>query len=198
MMDGNESDLQKAIDDIAQAGGAPGASVAGGVPQGMGDIPPAPAPVFPDAAPMMGAMPTAESVDATAQYVETNGQNPVAVEPQAPVMPAEGPAVVGPQSQPEGPEVVKGDDYANMDTVSVKDRAIDDLKPIIGTVDLAPILGKVDLLPETKFRIYKSIIETTRDKSILGAAYATAKEIASDEGRAEALLYLVEMAEKLS
>lgn len=187
-MNNNDNDLQRAIDDIARSNNPEGPNtvdeVLQGVGVGVGDIPPAPAPVVPDMAPPAPTPAPVEPADVTAQYVEPTQ------EPQQ----AQGEVAEEAQNQ-EAPQ--QEEDLRSMDTNSVKDRAIDELKPIIGTIDLTPIVGKVDLSPETKFKIYRSIIETTRDKSVLGPAYATAKEITSDESRAEALLYLVEMAEKL-
>lgn len=221
MNSASENDLQKAIDDIARAGGGQSAST------------------LEDAAAVAGGGSDADTeaeTDATndntetSPYIETNGQVPPAdpvaampevettmpqetVETQPVAAPVEEPQIT---QQPVMPEMtiptpttmsapmmgmnepMIGSVHEKMDARTVRDKAIDDLKPMIGTVDLTPILEKVSLLPETKFKIYQEIINTTRDKDVLGPAYETAKEIPGDTARAEALLYLVEVVDKLS
>ena len=182
-MNTSENDLQKAIDDIAKAHG-------GGAATATTPTPP------------VGETPAADESGAAPSYIATDGQVP-ASEPVAPTTPAlvpePVPAPVVPEAPAEEEAKVEPEPEAEevMDSDSVRTKAIEDLKPMIGTVDLTPILSKVDLLPETKFKIYKDIIETTRDQEVLPAAYATAKEITSDEARAEALLYIVEMVDRL-
>ena len=58
--------------------------------------------------------------------------------------------------------------------------------------DLAPLLGKIPMDSSKKFNLYKNIHEELHDDSVIGDAYATAKDIADDTERGEALLYLVE------
>lgn len=183
----SENDLQKAIDDIARANGSQGDGGAGGFGGGA-DIAPPPAPVIPVVSNGTAVlpMPGAENV-AKPEAQETPAVTPVPV--ATPEVPKE-------EAAPE-PEEAPKDEFKEMDAGVVREKAIDDLKPIIGTVDLTPILAKVELLPETKFKVFRNIIETTRDRGVLGLAYATAKEITDDTARAEALLYLVEMADKL-
>jgi len=180
-MNTTENDLQKAIDDIAKAHGGGAATAATPTPP-------------------VSETPAADESGATPSYIATDGQVP-ADEPVAPTTPAPAPAAdpVVPEAtaEEEAPAEPEAEGAEVMDSDTVRTKAIEDLKPMIGTVDLTPILSKVDLLPETKFKIYKDIIETTRDQEVLPAAYATAKEITSDEARAEALLYIVEMVDRL-
>ena len=70
-----------------------------------------------------------------------------------------------------------------LDFAAIKTNALAELKPILETVDLAP---------EAKFKIYKEIIATTSDKSVVEAAYGVAKNIADDKTKAEALLFIIE------
>jgi hypothetical protein len=63
--------------------------------------------------------------------------------------------------------------------------------------DLRPVLEQVEMPAEGKFKIYKEIIEATSDKASIEPAYAAAKAIASDKDRAEALLYIIEIIDKL-
>ena len=180
MSNSSENDLQKAIDDITRTSGGQGAGVA--------NAPGAEVPVN------VTASGVENNVVDTASYVETNSQVPT-----EPVIPAVDLGVAPSTSATtEVDEKPKKDDFGDMNAEAVREKAIEDLRPMIGTVDLVPILSKIDLLPETKFKIYKSIIETTKDKAVLGAAYVTAKDIAGDAARAEALLYLVEMVDKLN
>ena len=182
-MNVNESDLQKAIDDIAKASGG-GASPADGATA---------SPYIPTD----GQVPVNNTTTAAPQPEAATTPPVVDTPPPAPVTPPSVPETPAPAEGGEGDEAQPESEEEAMDADSVREKAIDDLKPMIGTVDLKPLLGKVDLLPETKFKIYKSMIETTRDKDALPMAYATAKDITSDEARAEALLYLVEMVDKL-
>lgn len=63
--------------------------------------------------------------------------------------------------------------------------------------DLRPILEQVDLSPESKYKIYREIILETNDKAAIEPAYNAAKNIAVEKDRAEALLFIVEMIDKL-
>ena len=58
--------------------------------------------------------------------------------------------------------------------------------------DLAPILSKVDMDYSKKFKLYKDIREELHDNSVIAPAYETAKDIADDRERADALLYLID------
>lgn len=56
--------------------------------------------------------------------------------------------------------------------------------------DLAPIVGKIDMDPSKKFKLYKEIREDLHDDSVIAPAYETAREIADETERADALLYI--------
>lgn len=58
--------------------------------------------------------------------------------------------------------------------------------------DLAPLVGKMDLPPSQKFSIYRDMFENLRDYTVIEQAYQSAKDIADEKERAEALLYLVQ------
>lgn len=62
--------------------------------------------------------------------------------------------------------------------------------------DLRPVLENIDMPAESKFKIYKDIIEVTQDKASIEPAYTAAKAIESDKDRAEALLYIIETIDK--
>ena len=175
-MNTSESDLQKAINEIAR-----------GHSNGMtGGAPAAVAPVVPT---------SYAAADEPVATVPVSADEPVATVPVSAGVPTPTAMPVSDEALPATKvEVVE---VETMTSDDVRDKAIDELKPIIGTVDLKPILGKVDLLPETKFKILKEIIETTRDQEALPMAYKTAKEITNDTARAEALLYVVEIVDRL-
>lgn len=65
-------------------------------------------------------------------------------------------------------------------------------------LDLRPILDRVELPAENKFKIYKEIITSTKDKAAIEPAYNAAKQIADDRERAEALLFIVNTIDDLN
>ena len=221
MNSASENDLQKAIDDIARANKAQdapasdaaqavaasvGAAAPAAAPAGTsyietdGQVPSAPAaasPIPPPPAPPVPPVPAAPAaepaVSAPAAQTEETAVNDVAAAVAA-ATGVEEPEAADDSDEAEGEPKT---DYGKMEADAVRETAIEELKPLIGTVDLTPMLGKMEMLPETKFKIFKNIIEATSDKDVLGLAYATAKEIVNDTDRAEALLYIVEMVDKL-
>src|SRR5574344_721625 len=62
--------------------------------------------------------------------------------------------------------------------------------------DLYPLMDKIKVNPEEKYRIYKKMIESTHDKKIIDDAYAVTKELTDESVKAEALLFLLEEADK--
>ena len=58
--------------------------------------------------------------------------------------------------------------------------------------DLAPLMDKIDMDPAKRFNLYKDIREKFNDDSVLASAYESAKNIADEKTRGEALLYLFE------
>ena len=78
--------------------------------------------------------------------------------------------------------------YGDPDLDRVKINALNEIRPILETVDI---------LPEKKFTIYKDIIELTDDKACIEPAYNEARQIADEKERAEALLYIIEIIDDL-
>lgn len=78
--------------------------------------------------------------------------------------------------------------YGDPDLDRVKINALNEIRPILETVDI---------LPEKKFTIYKDIIELTDDKACIEPAYNAARQIADEKERAEALLYIIEIIDDL-
>ncbi len=63
--------------------------------------------------------------------------------------------------------------------------------------DLIPLLDKLNIDASQRFNLYRTIFEDLHDSTVLEPAYKTAKEIADETERANALLYLVESINKL-
>ena len=78
--------------------------------------------------------------------------------------------------------------YGDPDLEKVKSMALSDLRPILESVDIEP---------EKKFKIYKEIIDQTEDKACIEPAYNAAKAIEDQKAKAEALLFIVEIVDKL-
>lgn len=78
--------------------------------------------------------------------------------------------------------------YGDPDLDRVKINALNEIRPILETVDI---------LPEKKFTIYKDIIELTDDKACIEPAYNAARQITDEKERAEALLYIIEIIDDL-
>lgn len=63
--------------------------------------------------------------------------------------------------------------------------------------DLIPLVEKLDMSAEEKFGIYQDILETLGEQSAVQPAYETAKAIADEKARGEALVYIVEKIDQL-
>ena len=63
--------------------------------------------------------------------------------------------------------------------------------------DLTPLLEKVDLTPAQRFGFYRNAIDRFGDYSVIEAAYHTATGIQDDRERGEALLYLVDVIDRM-
>lgn len=63
--------------------------------------------------------------------------------------------------------------------------------------DLTPLLEKVDLTPAQRFGFYRNAIDRFGDFGVIEAAYHTATGIQDDRERGEALLYLVDLIDRM-
>lgn len=63
--------------------------------------------------------------------------------------------------------------------------------------ELAPLVEKLDKSAEEKFALYVNILENLNDKTVVEKMYEAAKGIADDGKKAEALLKVVEILNKL-
>lgn len=175
-----DNDLQKAIDDITKNTNADPVfsdpvAAPSSIPEGdngdmstpvgpIGDIKPAPRPAAPQTPAAMPMPPIAA---------------PKAVPVTAPLSPAPEPTMVAETTESETVTTTP----VSSDMREVKEAALR---------DLTPLLSKINMDSSKKFKLYKDIREELHDDSVIGDAYATAKDIADDTERGEALLYLVE------
>ncbi len=115
-----------------------------------------------------------------------------AVAAAAPAAPAAPEAPAAPAPEPEVTPIVPIESmkaqYGDPDLDKVKTMALSDLRPI---------LEKVDIPAEKKFMIYKDILELTEDKACIEPAYNSAREIADEKTKGEALVFIVECIDKL-
>ena len=97
-------------------------------------------------------------------------------------------------TMPPIPEPVVEEDTFVAETISAPAPASTDMKDVKEAAlrDLAPLVSKLDVDASKKFNLYRNIREELHDDSVVASAYETAKEIADDQERGEALLYLVE------
>ena len=112
-----------------------------------------------------------------------------------------GPEIVSAQSaEPAGDKEIKEAEASKIEMTPQKamygDPDLDRVK-INALNEIRPILETVDILPEKKFTIYKDIIELTDDKACIEPAYNAARQIADEKERAEALLYIIEIIDDL-
>ena len=164
---------------------APGAFDAGAIAPLEGVVPvppapeamPAPEPV-PAVAPEPVAAPEAETPEAATpepapMIAPAEGTPEAVVVPEVPVAesaPVEVPAEVPAPEMDAGTEQIKAEILR----------------------DLSPLMDKVEMEPEKKFHIYKDMMTTNNDKSVIPSAYETAKLIGDDQQRGEALVSLID------
>ena len=96
----------------------------------------------------------------------------------APAPEAVAPTIGVPEIKPATPSYSEG----SSDLGAVKTKALTDLRPLV---------DKVEMTPEEKFKIYKEIIVSTKDKAAVEPAYETATRLTDEKEKAEALLYIV-------
>ena len=183
-----DSDLQKAIDDITKTTSvdpvfSDPVAAPSSVPEGddgslgeaIGPFPePQPEVPTPAPAPMPEMMPTMEVPEVAqpeTEYYET------------PVMPEPEEVVAEPEPLNEAPAAAP-----ELSMRQVKEAALR---------DLAPLLGKMNISATQKFRIYRDMFESLRDYTVLESAYHAASEIANEDEKAKALLYLVEAIDRM-
>ena len=195
------NDLQKAIDEItnnsssdATNGSDAAAELESKIKNQMG-VPPVP-PTVGDGVPPMpvpGAapeVPTPEVAPAPAPAPEIN--QGIAPQPapvaeavaatETPIAAPEATSIV-PDVQPASVETTMGGDLAK-----VKESALQ---------ELVPLMDKIDIPATEKFDIYREVIESTKDKSIVEKAFEAAKAIEDEKTKAESLLKLVQIIDTL-
>jgi len=205
-MDQSNDDLQNAINGIVNAGGANAAAPVTGAPAdatstGATDMPDLGVPPMPPV-PEAGA-----SLD-----MALPGVQPEAV-PEAPV-PEPGADLMNqaPASIEEQAAAEAAPEIAPTPETPVSEPTIESVSEPVGGVtpetpnelssvrqsmiqDLIPLMDKVTLGADKKFGLYKEVIDSTHDKSMVPAAYEVVKGIEDDTARAEALSYLLNESE---
>lgn len=173
----NDSELQKAIDDINKTTSVD--------------------PVFSDPVAAPSTVPEGEqpgSLEPVGPFPEVQPmpeiQMPVAQEqPQMPSVPP-----VQPQPMPQ-PEMqvpsMTGEGNMGMAQMNLHDIKKSALK------ELMPLMNRMRINPSQKFRICKEAIEILRDRDALESAYDAAMEITDENEKGEALIYLVEVIDRL-
>lgn len=78
---------------------------------------------------------------------------------------------------------------ASDDLTSIKRDALTDLRPLV---------EKLDLAPEEKFDTYLLLLRSSDDKALIAPAYASARNIADETRRAQALLDIIKEIDYLS
>lgn len=172
-----DNDLQKAIDDITKSAGSDPL---------FADPVAAPAPVgpFPSAS-VTPAMPPNPPMPPSMPSMPANEPAPIPTPEE--VTPAE--PISAPAEDIKPTPIVHEDEPKASSTESglginqVKEAALR---------ELAPIADKLNIPAEQKFSIYKDIIDNYHDSSIIEPAYRAASDIADDQARAEALLYIID------
>lgn len=77
-----------------------------------------------------------------------------------------------------------------------QDSNINDIKTA-ALRDIAPLIGNLQLDPAQKFGLYQDIINDLDDKTVLGPAYETTRDMTDETKRAEALLYLIKSIDEM-
>lgn len=208
-MDQSNDDLQNAINGIV-AGGAEGAAPAmpeAPVPEaaGMPDLGMPPMPPAPEAGASLDmTLPTPEAsvTETPASEIpqipepgaDLMNQAPASIEEQVaaeatPEMPVES-APVAPETAPEVAQDVTESVMGMPEAAPAGNTELSSVKQSM-IQDLIPLMDKVSLDADKKFDLYKEVIDSTHDKTMVPAAYEAAKGIADDTAKAEALLYLI-------
>lgn len=141
--------------------------------QDLGAIPTIPDLAQPTTPPTSEAMPMASNSFSTAEPTTSTLPNP----PEPPLSTYPNPSSTTSSSPVDG-----------LSTAQIKTAALR---------DLAPLMNKLPLEASQKFGLYRDIIEDLDDKTVLGPAYETARDITDETERAKALLYLVESIDKM-
>lgn len=129
--------------------------------------------IVPPAADVTTTMPDPTTVAAPESVESVESAEPVEPVAPEPVMPA----VSTPLSAPSG------------DLTSVKQEALNELRPLV---------DKLDVAPEEKFDTYLLLLRSTDDKELIAPAHEAAKNIADEARRAQALLDIIKEIDFLS
>ena len=195
-----DNDLQKAIDDITNTTNID--------------------PVFSDPVAAPSSVPEGDTGELSEPVGPFPIPEPVAPEPvQEPVPPLEQPVVPMPEMAAPAPAPVQEmavpepqpvmpapePEPAPLETTTIDTLTVEAPAPSLNTRqikeaalrDLVPLIDRLTISSSQKFNLYRNIFENMKDYTVLEPAYRSAKEIADDTERAEALLYLIEAIDKM-
>lgn len=123
-------------------------------------------------------VPPVAADDTTTMPDPTTVAAPDPVVPEPAAVESVVPPVVAPLSSPLGD-----------DLTSVKQEALNELRPLV---------DKLDVAPEEKFDTYLLLLRSTDDKELIAPAHEAAKAIADEARRAQALLDIIKEIDFLS
>ncbi len=174
-----DNDLQKAIDDITKNTNqdpvfADPVAAPSSIPEGdTGELA---SPVGPFPAPEPFAAPAPAPAEMPVDMPEPMPAPEAAPAPMPETIAAPEPIAAPEMMMPETPAPAPSTDMTNVKNAVLR--------------DLAPIVGKINMDPSKKFNLYKEIREDLHDDSVIAPAYESAREIADETERADALLYI--------
>lgn len=157
----------------------------------LGAPAPAPMPEMPPVAEAPAA-PAPAPVEEAPMIAPPEGTPEAVVAPVMGEMPAEAPAEAPAPAEMTAPEA--DTDFAaapEAPEIPEMDAGASQIKADI-LRDLSPLMDKVEIEPEKKFHIYKDMMTTNNDKSVIPSAYETAKLIGDEQKRGEALVSLID------
>ena len=194
-----DNDLQKAIDDITQNTNADPVfsdpvAAPSSVPEGDTGELAAPVGPFPTPEPVIPEVPQAAPVS---NEIVPDLSDPMTAEaPVAePVTETVAEPAVEPVAEPSIEPIatpiaspVPEQAPSNLNMRQVKEAALR---------DLVPLLDRVNMSSTQKFNFFKNMLEELHDYTVLEPAYRAASAIEDATERAEALLYLIELIDKM-
>ncbi len=133
----------------------------------------------PDAPSSMMTSPEASAVSSDWQHPGTPTDTPSAPT-TAPDMPSAPAPMTTASVTPSAP--TDDDDTAANDLIDIKQRALNQLSPLV---------GHLDQTPEEKFRTTMMMIQASDDQSLVRSAYDAAQQIEDEKARAQALLDII-------
>lgn len=146
--------------------------------------------------PSVEAAPLEDTLAPTMQFEETPAVSLASISPTPTVAP-DAPIVFGGVGSPTAPAPVS---TLPTPTLAAPSPALSNLDSIKNDAlnELRPLIDRVDLPAEEKFDTYLMLIRSTDDPSLIGPAHVIAQGIVDEKRRAEALLDVIKEIDYLS